>query len=81
MLGEPDADGYLTPTMPGGGANLPGAALRHRGQETYLQIADFGERPADMLFELAVNDLEESGVFQDHNPFPDLAQMIGDHTD
>ena len=34
-----------------------------------------------MLFELAVNDLEESGVFQDHDPFPDLPQMTGDHTD
>jgi hypothetical protein len=34
-----------------------------------------------MLFELAVNDFEESGVFQNHDTFPDVAPMINDHTD
>ena len=34
-----------------------------------------------MLFELAVNDLEERRVFQDHDPSPDIPQMIGGHTD
>jgi len=34
-----------------------------------------------MLFERAANDLEEGGVFQDHDPFPDLPQMPGGHTD
>jgi hypothetical protein len=48
---------------------------------TYLQIADFAERPAHMLSELGVNDFEESGVFQNHNTFPDIAQMISDHND
>jgi hypothetical protein len=32
-----------------------------------------------MLFELAVDDLKENGVFQGHNPVTDVPQMLGDH--
>ncbi|MGO8760441.1 MAG: hypothetical protein ACLP2P_12425 [Desulfobaccales bacterium] len=50
-----------------------GAALRQRRQETYLQIPDFRQRPADMLFKFAVNDIQVRRVFQNHDPLADIA--------